>query len=175
MKITITHLTKKKFQEQIAQTTVFFGYHELPTTLVFICATELGIINAILCDTYDKEMERATLQQYPHKQPFEAGHLAELLSCPVISVVLVGTDFQAAVWQAAIKIPAGSTTTYHELAELIGKNKAHRAVANALAKNDIAYFIPCHRIIRKDGSLGGFRWGLAKKSALLADEKNCLQ
>lgn len=86
-------------------------------------------------------------------------------------LILEGTPFQTTVWQALLTIPAGTTISYQELAKMIGKPKAHRAVARAVATNTIAYFIPCHRVIRADGSLGGFRWGVERKKALLEYEK----
>lgn len=84
--------------------------------------------------------------------------------------VLVGTEFQIKVWQAVAQIPAGHTKTYHEIAQEIGRPTAWRAVANAVGKNNLAYFIPCHRVIRKNGELGGYRWGVDKKLALLKAE-----
>lgn len=83
-----------------------------------------------------------------------------------------GTVFQEKVWIALRKIPAGKTMTYSELAEAIGKPKAVRAVASACAANKIAVAIPCHRIIRTDGSLSGYRWGIERKEALLHREKS---
>lgn len=88
----------------------------------------------------------------------------------VTKLSLVGTDFQIKVWQAVLKIPSGKIVTYQEIANEIGRPKSHRAVANALASNKIAYFIPCHRVIRKDGKLGGYKWGTEKKSSLLKSE-----
>lgn len=83
-----------------------------------------------------------------------------------------GTDFQVKVWQATLNIPAGKTLTYQELAQKIGNPKAFRAVANALGQNKIAYFIPCHRVVRKNGELGGYKWGIDIKKALLIAEKS---
>ncbi len=83
----------------------------------------------------------------------------------------IGTPFQQRVWQAVQAVPAGKTVTYEELAHAIGAPKAYRAVANALGANPISYFIPCHRVLRKDGSLGGYAWGIERKKALLAAEK----
>lgn len=81
-----------------------------------------------------------------------------------------GTAFQQRVWQALREIPAGSRATYTEIAERIGEPKAVRAVAQACAANAIAVAIPCHRVVRRDGSLSGYRWGVERKRALLDRE-----
>jgi AraC family transcriptional regulator of adaptative response/methylated-DNA-[protein]-cysteine methyltransferase len=75
------------------------------------------------------------------------------------------------VWDALRKIPRGETRTYSEIARAIGAPSATRAVARACAKNEIALAVPCHRVIGKDGSLRGYRWGLARKRKLLEREK----
>jgi AraC family transcriptional regulator of adaptative response/methylated-DNA-[protein]-cysteine methyltransferase len=80
------------------------------------------------------------------------------------------TAFQRQVWDALQAIPYGSTRSYSELAEAIGRPDAVRAVAGACASNPAALVIPCHRVVRSDGSLGGYRWGLERKRALLAEE-----
>ncbi|MNG00277.1 Bifunctional transcriptional activator/DNA repair enzyme Ada [compost metagenome] len=81
-----------------------------------------------------------------------------------------GTAFQQRVWQALRAIPPGSTLSYAELAERIGSPKAVRAVAGACAANALAVAIPCHRVLRSDGGLSGYRWGVARKRALLERE-----
>ena len=81
-----------------------------------------------------------------------------------------GTAFQARVWRALQKIPLGKTATYTEIAAALGQPKAVRAVAQACAANKLALIVPCHRVIRSDGELGGYRWGLERKRALLARE-----
>jgi AraC family transcriptional regulator, regulatory protein of adaptative response / methylated-DNA-[protein]-cysteine methyltransferase len=83
---------------------------------------------------------------------------------------LRGTAFQRRVWQALREIPPGRTSTYTEIAERIGAPKAVRAVAGACAANALAVAIPCHRVVRLDGSLSGYRWGVERKRALLAKE-----
>ena len=82
-----------------------------------------------------------------------------------------GTAFQQRVWQALRDIPAGATASYRDIAKRIGAPKAVRAVAQACAANAIAVAIPCHRVVRTDGSISGYRWGVARKRALLAREK----
>jgi AraC family transcriptional regulator of adaptative response/methylated-DNA-[protein]-cysteine methyltransferase len=79
----------------------------------------------------------------------------------------IGTDFQQSVWSALQQVPIGKTTTYAHIAECIGRPKAVRAVGTAIGANPIALLIPCHRVIRTDGSLGGFRWGLECKKKIL--------
>jgi O-6-methylguanine DNA methyltransferase len=83
----------------------------------------------------------------------------------------VGTPFQMSVWKALTKIKRGTTRTYAEVAEMSGKPTAVRAVASAIAKNNIAILIPCHRVIRADGKIGGFRWGTKMKELLLQSER----
>ena len=78
--------------------------------------------------------------------------------------------FQQRVWQALREIPVGSTASYTEIAERIGSPKAVRAVAQACAANAIAIAIPCHRVVRSDGALSGYRWGVDRKRALLKRE-----
>lgn len=81
-----------------------------------------------------------------------------------------GTAFQQRVWQALRAIPAGSTASYAEIAEQIGAPKAARAVAAACAANPLAVAVPCHRVVRNDGALSGYRWGVERKRALLDRE-----
>jgi AraC family transcriptional regulator of adaptative response/methylated-DNA-[protein]-cysteine methyltransferase len=83
---------------------------------------------------------------------------------------LHGTAFQQRVWAALALVPAGTTTTYSQLAASIGQPKAARAVARACADNPVAVAIPCHRVIRSDGALSGYRWGVDRKRQLLARE-----
>lgn len=83
-----------------------------------------------------------------------------------------GTVFQRKVWAALREIPSGATRTYSQVAEAIGSPRAVRAVANACADNNLAVAVPCHRVVRTDGGLGGYRWGLKRKQALLEKEKH---
>lgn len=83
---------------------------------------------------------------------------------------MCGTPFQKQVWQALQRIPAGSTTSYTEIATDIGRPGAARAVASACAANPIAVAVPCHRVVRGDGALAGYRWGIERKRELLKRE-----
>lgn len=85
---------------------------------------------------------------------------------------LEGTDFQKSVWQALLKIPYGKTSSYKNIAKFIGNPKAVRAVGSAIGKNPFLIIIPCHRVIKSDGSLGGFAYGSGIKKKLLKIEGN---
>ncbi|MFZ9936925.1 MAG: methylated-DNA--[protein]-cysteine S-methyltransferase [Luteolibacter sp.] len=90
-------------------------------------------------------------------------------SCPP-ALLLRGTAFQLAVWRALLNIPEGETTSYGKLAASLGHPRASRAVGTAVGANRIAWLIPCHRVLRGDGSLGGYRWGPDRKRAMLERE-----
>ncbi len=132
---------------------IFYSYLQTEIGMLTLFATNDGIYKT----TFNTN-EHST--HYSFKQTLDNN-----------SFILVGTPFQCKVWQATLTIPAGSTTHYQDLAYTIGHPSAHRAVACALADNNIPYLIPCHRIIRKDGSLGGYAWGIENKQLLLTKEK----
>lgn len=162
-------ITSHELTEILAKTPVMYGYHQLPVGKLFICTLNNQIIAAAFCNASDQDVEQSFLKNYPHTQLCEE-KINELMRQTSLALVFAGTDFQNEVLQAATKIPAGTTVTYQQLATTLGRPKAFRAVANALARNSIAYFIPCHRIVRATGALGGYRWGIEKKSALLKHE-----
>ena len=101
------------------------------------------------------------------------GELLEYFNGSRVAIALDanGTEFQRRVWTALRSIPYGSTRSYEEVAESLGNARAYRAVARACATNPVSLLIPCHRVLRKDGSLGGYRWGLERKRALIMREK----
>lgn len=89
---------------------------------------------------------------------------------PDLAIELEGSPFETAVWRALQQIPAGETRSYAAIARALGRPTAARAVARACARNPLALLVPCHRVVRGDGGLGGYRWGVARKRALLARE-----
>jgi len=91
-----------------------------------------------------------------------------------VNVDIGGTAFQRRVWDALRAIPSGETRSYAEVARAIGAPRATRAVAQACGANPVALVIPCHRVVRSDGGLGGFRWGIERKRALLEREARAL-
>ncbi len=101
-----------------------------------------------------------------------AGATAAAIDAPPVglSVLLKGTNLQVRVWRALLRIPAGTVVSYEDLAAAVGSPQAVRAVANAVARNPVHYLIPCHRVIRKSGELGGYAGGLERKRAMLGVE-----
>lgn len=162
-------IPRHELQQILATTPIVYGYHHLPVGKLFVCSLNNQIIAAAFCNTSNQHVEQSFLKNYPHAHLSEE-KINELMQQPSLSVVFAGTDFQNEVLQAATKIPAGTTVTYQQLATTLGRPKAYRAVANALAQNSIAYFIPCHRVVRSTGALGGYRWGIERKSDLLQHE-----
>lgn len=89
---------------------------------------------------------------------------------PEIKLHLKGTDFQLKIWETLLKIPLGKLTTYGDIASRIGSSNASRAVGTAIGSNPVAFLIPCHRVIRSSGNLGGYMWGNTRKSAIIGWE-----
>lgn len=119
---------------------------------------------------FRQEWELANIAENPDKTlPFQQQLFGQSRNREV-SLLLRGTPFQIQVWQALLQIPFARVTHYEGLASVLGNPSATRAAASAVAKNKIAYLIPCHRVIRKIGESGEFRWGKARKRLLLAYE-----
>jgi AraC family transcriptional regulator, regulatory protein of adaptative response / methylated-DNA-[protein]-cysteine methyltransferase len=87
-----------------------------------------------------------------------------------VRLVLIGTDFEVRVWQVLLKIPMGRAVSYADIARHLGKPSASRAVGSAVGRNPISFVVPCHRVLRGDGNLGGYHWGLTRKKALIGWE-----
>ena len=139
-----------------------------------VCAILLGDDPDALVHELEDRFPRAEL--VAGEPPFEAlvarvVGLIEARECgPELPLDIRGTTFQRQVWHALREVPAGATATYREIADRVGSPRAARAVASACASNPLAVAIPCHRVVRTDGGLGGYRWGLERKRALLARE-----
>jgi len=154
-----------------------------PTSLgaVLVAATETGLCAVQLGDDAAK-LRADFCARFANADISADPRLAALVS-DVVTLIetpgqarnlpldIRGTAFQRAVWEALQKIPPGATSTYSKIAAALGKPNAVRAVARACATNELAIAIPCHRVVRQDGNLAGYRWGLARKAALLGREK----
>jgi AraC family transcriptional regulator of adaptative response/methylated-DNA-[protein]-cysteine methyltransferase len=160
------------------------GYTIVPCCLgrLLMAGTERGICAVSLADS-DAKLEQFINEEFPQaeigrddpglQQWVQAivQHLEGEQPHLELPVDVQATAFQWRVWQELCKIPYGTTMTYREIAEAIGQPDAARAVARACATNPVAVVIPCHRVIREDGELAGYRWGVQRKKAILEREK----
>ncbi|GAC1703246.1 MAG: hypothetical protein NVS9B4_10800 [Candidatus Acidiferrum sp.] len=149
---------------------------------VLVGATDRGI-SAVYLGGTESSLLAELRAEYPRAQITRAPQtyrkwVAEILQRiaggpPQMDLPLdvLATAFQRRVWQELQRIPPGSTRTYSQVAAAIGRESAVRAVARACATNPVSIAIPCHRVIRRDGNLAGYRWGISKKEALLAQER----
>ena len=143
-------------------------------------------LRAVDWEDYESRMHTLLRRQYGKDavalrdagQPSRAGHAlqayfdGDVAAIAHIPVAFGGTPFQQQVWQALRTIPCGETASYQQVAKAIGKPNAVRAVAGACGANKLAIVIPCHRVVRNDGALSGYRWGAARKVLLLKREAN---
>ncbi|HJR73679.1 MAG TPA: methylated-DNA--[protein]-cysteine S-methyltransferase [Luteimonas sp.] len=149
----------------------------IATTERGICAVELGDDDAALETGLRAEFPKAHLQRVDAGRDEFLGPrvraVADVLAGKraQVDVDMLGTAFQKKVWDALMKIPKGETRSYAEVAASLGAPRATRAVASACAHNRLAIVVPCHRVVRNDGSLGGYRWGLPMKERLLQRER----
>ena len=154
------------------------GESTLGATLVAM--TDRGVC-AILIGEHPEPLVAELRRRFLHAEAAEGDSRLEALCRRAIRLVEGGatddlpldprgTGFERRVWDAIVAIPAGSVASYAELASRIGAPGSVRAVARACASNPIAVAIPCHRVVRSDGGLGGYRWGVTRKRALLARE-----
>jgi AraC family transcriptional regulator of adaptative response/methylated-DNA-[protein]-cysteine methyltransferase len=139
-----------------------------------VCAILLGDDASTLVHDLAERFPRATLISGDRDFERTVAQVVRFVEAPRMGLDLAldvrGTAFQQRVWQALRAIPAGSRASYSEIAERIGSPKAVRAVAQACAANALAVAIPCHRVVRRDGTLAGYRWGVERKRALLERE-----
>lgn len=158
-----------------------FGTASTPLGRLLVAATDRGVCAVALGDD-DAALEAGLRAEYPMADvERSAGGLAEWLDAFVkylagdgelaeVPIDVRGTAFQQRVWDALRAIPRGEKRSYAQVAAMIGRPKAARAVARACAANRVALAIPCHRVVREGGGLGGYRWGVDRKYALLARE-----
>ena len=165
-------------------TGVSIHYTAVPTTLglLLVAVTERGVCSVSLGDD-EATLVAALRAEYPSAELVRAGDASDRLVDSVVAHVegradgtelpldVRATAFQWQVWRALQRIPEGATRSYQAIARELGRPSAARAVARACASNRVAVLIPCHRVVRGDGALGGYRWGVARKAALLAREQ----
>lgn len=142
-----------------------------------IAQSPFGIVHLSFYQSTESASIRSLGAELPHAKLIRNDDLAEKLiplvfqPKPTLGLHLWGTQFQLLVWKTLLNIPFGQTSTYSQIANIIHRPQSGRAVGNAIGSNRIAYLIPCHRVTRQNGSLGGYRWGTLCKKKILEWEK----
>ena len=174
-------MTPSTYRAGGANTEIRFAVGECSLGSILVAKSERGIC-AILLGDDPGALARELQDRFPHAnlvggdKGFEklVAQVVGFVEAPALGLALPldvrGTAFQQRVWQALRKIPAGSTASYSTVAKRIGAPKSVRAVARACAANALAVAIPCHRVVRNDGALSGYRWGVERKRTLLERE-----
>ena len=192
--VTLEAMTPGEFKAGGSGLNIVTGFHESPFGECLIAVTERGICGLSFVVDGDRDAAMAELaNRWPGAafvddskstrvaadQVFAAwgggarqvGAEASSTVTPTpLSVLVRGTNFQVRVWEALLRIPPGSVASYEDIATTVGSTGATRAVGSAIARNPVAYLIPCHRVIRKTGAFGGYHWGAARKVAMLMRE-----
>jgi AraC family transcriptional regulator of adaptative response/methylated-DNA-[protein]-cysteine methyltransferase len=175
-------------QEHFMKFSFSILFSTVPSSIgtLLVARTQEGLLAILIGD--DSSLLREDLQKrFPQAQLFyDEDALKESVEAIIglvdhpkstipFSLDMRGTEFQKKVWNALVTIPVGKTISYRDLAETIGSPNAARAVARACAANNLALVIPCHRVIRRDGSSAGYRWGCEIKKRLIKCEQEFLQ
>ena len=180
---TLEAVTPLEYKQHGAGIRIEYGIHGTPFGICLIGATDRGICWLSFLQTdEDPRREIELMKRHWHNSTFHQDQ--ELTSIFVekifdeniagkgekLHVFVKGTNFQLKVWEALLKIPMGEVTTYQDIAASIQSPRAMQAVGSAVGSNHIAYLIPCHRVIRKDGILGEYRWSSARKKSIIGWE-----
>jgi AraC family transcriptional regulator of adaptative response/methylated-DNA-[protein]-cysteine methyltransferase len=175
-------MTPEKYRRGAMAAVVRFTIAPSPLGRMLIAATDKGICAIQFADS-DRELQQGLMREFPfavrRRDDAALGQwklgLGRLIdgqdSHPSLPLDIRATAFQRRVWEHLQRIPRGETQSYSAVAKKLGMPKATRAVARACATNPVAIAIPCHRVVREDGELGGYRWGIERKEQLLAMEK----
>jgi AraC family transcriptional regulator of adaptative response/methylated-DNA-[protein]-cysteine methyltransferase len=179
--VTYEALTPGEYKAMGSGLTLRWGVHPTPFGEALIAVTERGVARLAFLAANELEAELEALAEHwplsrlAQDQAGTAEWAARCFaSAPArgpLPILVKGTPFQIQVWRALLRVPEGATVSYRDIAAAIGKPGAARAVGNALNVNPIAWLIPCHRVLRESGALGGYRWGLVRKQAMLTLEQ----
>jgi AraC family transcriptional regulator of adaptative response/methylated-DNA-[protein]-cysteine methyltransferase len=180
---TLEAVTPQEYKVHGAGIRVDYGIHETPFGTALIGTTERGICWLSFVGIGDEpRIEMEKMKEHWHQSIFhqdqaQTGKFIETIfsqkngrAAQKLHVLVKGTNFQVKVWEALLRLPLGSVTTYQNIAEKINSPKAMQAVGSAVGSNHIAYLIPCHRVIRKDGILGEYRWSAMRKKSIIGWE-----
>jgi len=158
---------------------IHYGFHQSPFGTCLLAKTDRGICALSFVTEENKAQEFAAFEaKWGLATLIEDASVTEKLFRQIfrqdaqgqISLFVQGTNFQLKVWEALLRIPSGELSTYGRIADEIKRPKAVRAVGTAVGKNPVAFLIPCHRVIRKEGKLGEYRWGSDRKKVLVGWE-----
>jgi AraC family transcriptional regulator of adaptative response/methylated-DNA-[protein]-cysteine methyltransferase len=179
--VTLDAVTPGELKAQGRGTTIHCGFTETPFGEALVATTARGLCHLGFVEAHQRDQSITELrEQWRHAEfvsdDARAREFANRIWSPArprearLSLNLTGTNFQLKVWQAILELGARSDTTYSALACAIGEESSVRAVANAVGANPVAWLIPCHNVLRRDGSLSGYRWGEDRKRAIRAWE-----
>ena len=183
--VTTEAVTPGQYKSGGAGLTIHYGLHDTPFGKALIGTTERGVCHLGFVGNSEGNAIDMLVSSWPDAKMIENHKTTVALVEPIFNLNmrskqplhlhLRGTNFQLKVWEALLRIPPGAVTSYQGLAEQAGRPGASRAVGTALGRNPIAVLIPCHRVIRKLGEFGNYRYGVARKKALLGWEAASLQ
>ncbi len=177
--VKIAACTPGEFKQRGAGLRIQYEVADSPFGRMLIAETERGLCKVVFLEKEDHAEEHLQLSFPNANLQASGGPNGQLLKAYFsnwkqpkqhISIDLQGTPFQVKVWKALLSIPPARLCTYKNVATMLGQPKASRAVGTAIGKNPIAYLIPCHRVIRQNGLLGGYRWGNHRKAAIIGYE-----
>lgn len=177
--VNIEGMTPGEYKKRGDNLNIQYDFSESPFGKMLIASTGKGICNLSFIEDEEggEEMIRkswananVTKSKDKHIQDLEEILANNWQDLDEVKLHIRGTEFQLKVWEALLKIPVGQLVTYSDVAQAIENPKASRAVGTALANNPIAYLIPCHRVIRKVGGIGEYRWGDIRKQAIIGWE-----
>ena len=178
--VTVDAVTPGEYKVRGAGLTIDYGFVTTPFGDGFLALTERGVCGLAFADAGGRQ---GVLEDYRarfpgarfRKAPVAADRVARRIFHPRrpaerLILDLRGSNFQIKVWEALLRIPPGALASYGDVAAAIGRPNATRAVASAVARNPVSYLIPCHRVIRSSGAFGEYRWGAARKKAIVGWE-----
>ena len=185
--VNVEAMTPGEYKTKGKDLRISYGFHMTPFGESLLAVTPRGICSLAFVapngrSAAVRELRTAWLEATLVEEQSEGEEIATRIFAPAdgtppppLKVLLKGTNFQIKVWEALLRIPEGTALSYGSLAEAIGRPGAHRAVGSAVGRNPVGYLIPCHRVLRANGELGGYHWGTTRKRAILARESARLE
>lgn len=178
--INIEGMTPGEYKNGGENLSINYSFAESPFGNLIVAATPKGICHMAFVEEDELSALDTLKEKFPNAQYRQKVDMIQQNALFIftqdwsklseIKLHLKGTDFQLKVWETLLKIPMGQLTTYRNIAAHLNKPKASRAVGSAIGNNPVALLIPCHRVLRSSGELGGYHWGLARKSAIIGWE-----